>query len=38
MEKLRRAKRARPIPVVLSAKEVARTVQELLGHNGVATT
>ncbi|NJC44489.1 UNVERIFIED_ORG: site-specific recombinase XerD [Xanthomonas campestris] len=38
MEKLQRAKRARPIPVVLSAEDVARTMQELLDHKAVVTT
>lgn len=38
MERLQRAKRARRIPVVLSAEELARTMQELLGHQDVATT
>lgn len=38
MENLVRAKRSRPIPVVLSAEEVARTVRGLLGHKDVATT
>ncbi|SOU05276.1 integrase [Xanthomonas arboricola pv. fragariae] len=37
-EKLQRAKRARPIPVVLSAEDVARTKLQLLGHQDVATT
>ncbi|PPT35778.1 hypothetical protein XarbCFBP8132_19720 [Xanthomonas arboricola] len=38
MEKQQRAKRARPIPVVLSAEDVARTMQELLDHKDVVTT
>lgn len=38
MEKQQRAKPARPIPVVLSAEDVARTMQELLDHKDVVTT
>ncbi|MBB5736619.1 hypothetical protein FHT09_002359 [Xanthomonas arboricola] len=38
MQNLVRAKLPLRIPVVLSAEDVARTMQELLGHKDVATT